>query len=153
MCEKCLSLQKQLRPGARRFADAYLQMAEFYRPMAPSDGCGHIELTRRQLSDKHRLRREALEYAIQTQENDNKGQHPLRGITSYETNKAFCYLKEAAEILFSGTYRATTALRLVELAERELKHAINGAKYREVRFWEWSKLDNDFYPRNRGGSE
>src|SRR5690348_10688293 len=47
-----------------RFAQAYLTMARNgYRPQAPSDGFGNIQLTRDELDEDGRLYREAVEYA------------------------------------------------------------------------------------------
>jgi hypothetical protein len=36
-------------PRAERFRQAYLKMAPFYRPRAPSDGCGNIQLSAEQI--------------------------------------------------------------------------------------------------------
>jgi hypothetical protein len=125
MCNKCLEYNSQLRPSGRRFAAAYLEMAKYYRPVAPSDGFGHIEPTKRQVKTKHRLQLEAFEYALKTQDNDSKLEHFLWGCTSYSTNKAFVFLKEAAEFLFGGSDGAQCALKLIKLAERDLIQTLN----------------------------
>jgi hypothetical protein len=48
-----------------RYREAYLLMANEadYRPQAPSDGMGHILLSREQVADKDRLEQEATAYA------------------------------------------------------------------------------------------
>src|SRR5262249_31015695 len=43
---------------------AYLEMAPFYRPEAPNDGWGRIELTAEEMLDLDRLDQEARDYAL-----------------------------------------------------------------------------------------
>jgi hypothetical protein len=49
-----------------RYGEAYLRMAEeaHYRPQAPSDGCGNLQLTLEEVKDPDRLKREAVTYAL-----------------------------------------------------------------------------------------
>jgi hypothetical protein len=41
----------------QRYAEAYLAMADRaeYRPQAPSNGCGHIQLSQEEIDDPDRL--------------------------------------------------------------------------------------------------
>jgi hypothetical protein len=54
-------------PRFRRFAESYIAMARNarYRPAAPGDGCGGIYLTAAELNDRTRLRIEAIQYALE----------------------------------------------------------------------------------------
>src|SRR5713101_829886 len=61
-----------------RFAQAYLMMAHAqYRPAAPSDGFGNIQLTTDEYNDRERLYREAVQYAaaFNREEDDSRGFH------------------------------------------------------------------------------
>src|SRR5215470_11695837 len=51
-------------PRAECVRQAYLEMAPFYRPEAPNDGWGRIELSAEELRDFDRLDQEARDYAL-----------------------------------------------------------------------------------------
>jgi hypothetical protein len=103
-----------------RFAQAYLRMAReaHYRPGAPSDGMGHIYLSRAQLRDSARLKDEAIAYAIKFYEEEDTHQFHI-GVSDYETNRAFMWTIEAARMLAGGL--DDVALKLLEMAVAEVR--------------------------------
>jgi len=105
-----------------RIREAYLQMAETarYRPQAPSDGLGNIELSPEELEDSERLAREASEYAVAFVNEEDTRQFHI-GVSNYATNRAFVYTIEAARALCSG--KSWLALRLLEMAIEDVKQA------------------------------
>jgi hypothetical protein len=112
-----------------RFAQAYLMMAEAgYRPAAPSDGFGHIQLTATQLADRQRLDQEAVKYAVAfVREEDNRTFNV--GCSNYTTNRAFVLCIEAARLLCGGGDQE--AVRLLKLAIKEIEaesHAVSQPK-------------------------
>jgi len=106
----------------RRFAEAYLQMAELarYRPAAPSDGHGNIQLTLDQARDRERLHREAMQYARQF-DGEEDGDTFYIGCSDFMTNRAFVWTIEAARQLAQGSDGDTTALKLLEMAATEVR--------------------------------
>jgi hypothetical protein len=86
-----------------RFAEAYRKMAldANYRPAAPSDGMGHVLLTKEQVSDPERLWHEAIKYANQFNAEEDKCRFHI-GCSDYRTNRAFVWIIEAARNLASG---------------------------------------------------
>jgi hypothetical protein len=105
-----------------RFAQTYLMMAGAkYRPQAPSDGMGNIQLTKGQCSDEARLYLEAVEYAaaFNREEDGHDGFHI--GCSNWSTNRAFILSVEAARLLAGGGDEH--AVRLLELAIKEIAEA------------------------------
>ena len=87
-----------------RFHDAYPRMAKEvrYRPAAPSDGFGNIQLTLNQFDDKKILEQEAWRYAKQFIAEEDDCIFTI-GCSNYVTNRAFMWTIEAARQLCSGT--------------------------------------------------
>jgi hypothetical protein len=111
----------------QRFADAYLRMASEakYRPAAPADCCGTIQLSLEQLRDPERLRRESVQYAVQFLREENKDSFCI-GCSDFRTNKAFAWTIEAARQLASGSSGNETALKLLQMAAREIRRVQRG---------------------------
>jgi hypothetical protein len=93
---------KQIDPRFFRYREAYLAMSgqAGYRPAAPSDGFGHIQLSADQLNDAARLSREADYYAVGFVHEDDAMSYPI-GCPDYTFNRAFCWAIEAARLLCS----------------------------------------------------
>ena len=109
-----------VRDKLMRFAQAYLMMAQAgYRPAAPSDGLGNIQLSRDQCRDPQRLDQEAVEYAVAFAREDDDLTFRI-GCSNYDTNCAFVLCIEAARLLCAGD-TDKIALRLLNLAAKELE--------------------------------
>jgi len=108
-------------PRLQRFREAYFKMAEIarYRPQAPEDGFGNIQLTLAELADAERLAREATDYAIRFLLEENTCEFHL-GCSDFSTNKAFCWTIEAARQLAVGSTGNQTALTLLRMAAAEV---------------------------------
>ena len=109
-----------------RFAETYLMMARTgYRPAAPSDGLGNIQL------DEERLYREAAEYAVKFNREED-GRSFRIGCSNYSTNRAYVLSVEAARLLASGSDGDQYAARLLKLAieEIEISAIANGQEHR-----------------------
>ncbi len=107
-----------------RFAQAYLMMAGAqYRPAAPSDGCGNIQLTTDEYNDRERLYREAVQYAAAFNREEDQDRDFHIGCSNWETNRAFVLSIEAARLLASGSDGDEYALRLLRLAIQEITDA------------------------------
>jgi hypothetical protein len=106
----------------QRFVDAYLAMAKQakYRPAAPSDGFGNVQLSLEQVRDPERLHRESIQYAVQFLAEEDKDSFWI-GCSDFRTNKAFAWTIEAARQLASGMSGNATALKLLEMAAREIR--------------------------------
>jgi hypothetical protein len=103
------------------FAQAYLLMAGVgYRPAAPSDGCGNIQLTIEQCEDRERLYLEAAKYALEFNREEDGSMDFHIGCSNYETNRAFVLCIEAARVLAGGSEGNDCAVRLLKLAIREI---------------------------------
>jgi hypothetical protein len=113
----------------QRFAEAYLRMAEQakYRPQAPSDGFGNIQLSLEQTKDPARLRRECVDYAHRFSAEEDKRCFDI-GCSDFRTNRAFVWTIEAARQLASGSDGNETALKLLGMATREVQRAISEQK-------------------------
>jgi hypothetical protein len=109
-----------------RIAEAYMQMAgeAKYRPAAPSDGMGNIQLTDEELSDGERLEAEAKNYAEAFIAEENHCRFWV-GVSNYRTNRGFVYTIEAARLLCGAQPSAVVALRLLRMAAKEVKRAID----------------------------
>jgi hypothetical protein len=114
-----------------RFAQAYLIMARAkYRPAAPSDGLGNIQLSRSEQNDQDALYLEAVKYAaaFNREEDGHDGFHI--GCSNWETNRAFILAIEAARLLAGGG--DDHALRLLRLAIKEITDANKRRKERRA---------------------
>jgi hypothetical protein len=111
-----------------RFAQAYLMMARArYRPAAPSDGFGNIQLTKDECNDQDLLYLEAVRYAAAFKR-DEDGMSFDIGCSNFETNRAFMLSIEAARLLAGGGDEK--AVRLLELAINEITDANKRRKKR-----------------------
>jgi hypothetical protein len=108
-----------------RIREAYIQMATIgrYRPLAPSDGLGNVELSKEELEDTQRLNDEATQYAKNFMKTEDAGGDFHIGVSDFVTNRALVYTIEAAGLLCAGAGATATALRLLEMAIEEVKHA------------------------------
>jgi hypothetical protein len=72
-----------------RFAQAYLMLARCkYRPAAPSDGFGNIQLSPEQCRDEERQYAEAVTYAMRFAREDDDQVFNI-GCSNYTSNRAF----------------------------------------------------------------
>jgi hypothetical protein len=112
-------------PRIARFFETYLMMAlrAAYRPGAPSDGCGNIQLTREQCEDRGRLANEALKYAVDFDKEEDSCTFRI-GCSNFTTNRAFILAIEAARLLAGGDDGDQYALTLLQLAVDEVRQAI-----------------------------
>lgn len=116
-----------------RFAETYLMMAGAkYRPAAPGDGFGSIELTREQFNDEGRLYQEAVKYAAAFNREEDSDTFYI-GCSNWETDRAFILSIEAARLLASGDDGNEYALRLLRLAVKEITDANTRRKNRGLR--------------------
>ena len=115
-----------------RFAEAYIMMADGakYRPQAPGDGWGNINLTDAQLADRECLGAEAVRYGIgfATEEENEMTRGHLIGYTNFTTNRATVFAIEAARLMCGCDDEL--ALKLLTLATKELKTVIANKKRR-----------------------
>jgi hypothetical protein len=120
-------------PRIRRYREAYLHMARNtrYRPQAPSDGHGNIQLMPDDLHDPARLDEEATLYADKFASEEDTLQFWI-GCSDFETNRAFIWTIEAARVLASGDLGNRTAIKLLEMALAEVKRASRDRKLRNV---------------------
>jgi hypothetical protein len=113
-----------------RFAQAYMMMARAgYRPAAPSDGCGNIQLTKDECDDRERLYLEAVQYAVAFNREEDTDVFHI-GCSNWETNRAFVLSIEAARLSASGSDGDVYAGRLLRLAIKEINDAIRRRKKR-----------------------
>ena len=107
-----------------RFAQAYLMMADAkYRPAAPSDGYGNIQLTGEQYEDRNRLYLEAVTYAMKFASVEDGTMDFHIGCSNYNTNRAFVFCIEAARLLAGGSEGDKYADHLLRLAREEIAAA------------------------------
>jgi hypothetical protein len=107
-----------------RFGEAYLRMVEeaHYRPQAPSDGYGNIQLTLEEVKNPDRLKREAVTYALGFAREED-GRAFSIGCSDFRTNRAFVWTIEAARLLACGPEGNSFALKLLDMAAREVRAA------------------------------
>jgi hypothetical protein len=92
-----------------------------YRPAAPSDGCGNIQLSREECGGRARLDLEAAKYALEfNRDEDDNGDFHI-GCSNYATNRAFVLCIEAARLLAGGSEGDTCAAKLLKLAIKEIE--------------------------------
>jgi hypothetical protein len=115
-----------MKPEFDRLREAYLNMAQRanYRPAAPSDGCGGIFLTKRELGDLDRLAREADDYAQNFLKEEDTRRFWI-GCADFAANRALVYTVEAARLLCAGKPARPFALTLLEMAKAEIE-AVEG---------------------------
>jgi hypothetical protein len=106
-----------------RYVETYLMMADVkYRPGAPSDCLtGIIHLTKEELHDQDRFYREAVDYALKFDKDEEEGTF-LIGSSNFSTNRAFILAIEAARCLQTTTGEKY-ALRLLRMAIEEVENA------------------------------
>jgi hypothetical protein len=110
-----------------RYAETYLMMARAkYRPAAPSDGFGNIQLSDDEFRDPSRLYLEAVKYAV-TFCREEDGDRFYIGCSNFSTNRAFILLIEAARLLAGGNEGNSYALQMLRLASAEIKAAAKEA--------------------------
>jgi hypothetical protein len=106
-----------------RFAQTYLMMSHAkYRPAAPSDGFGNIQLSTEEYNDEGRLYLEAVRYAAAFNREEDTRAFSI-GCSNWETNRAFILSIEAARLLASGSDGDDNAVRLLKLAIGEITAA------------------------------
>lgn len=102
-----------------RIKEAYLEMATKarYRPYAPDDGMGNIQLTKEQLADRSQLEEEADNYAT-TFIREEDSLKVSMGISNFKTNRALVYAIEAARQMCAANDRL--ASKLLDMARAEM---------------------------------
>jgi len=108
-------------PRAECVRRAYLEMAAFYRPEAPGDGWGRIELTAEEMRDLDRLDREARDYALAFVCQDETARFRISGRRHQPINPAAIWALEAAYLLCAGKEGNVTAARLLRLALKAIE--------------------------------
>jgi len=105
----------------KRIVEAYLKMAQVahYRPAAPGDGMGSVDLTEEEIADTPRLAKEAADYAESFLKQEDS--HFTIGVSDGSTNRALVYAIEAARALCSPD--PDLALSLFKMAVEETKEA------------------------------
>ena len=107
-----------------RIREAYITMASRvnYRPAAPNDGMGTIELSTKELNDEKRLSREASDYAKRFMAEENTRSFVI-GVSQYGFNRALVYTIEAARLLCAG--ESALAFKLLEMAAEEARPEVS----------------------------
>jgi hypothetical protein len=106
-----------------RFAHAYLAMARVkYRPAAPSDGMGNIELEPEEFGDVQRLYQEAVKYAVAFNNEEDTNSFWI-GCSDWPTNPAFIWAIEAARLLAGGSMGGgnSYAVKLLRMAANQIE--------------------------------
>jgi hypothetical protein len=107
-----------------RIRNAYLQMAEkaHFRPQAPSDGFGNVQLTEGEIADQDRLEKEATAYAKRFVEQE-KSLYFRIGTGDWTNAHALVYAIEAEKALCGGASSMDLAIKLLEMATAEARDA------------------------------
>lgn len=92
--------------------DAYLEMAAHYRPNAPSDGFGHIQLEPEELKDQARLKREAKEAAEQFARSDQNYLFQVHGCPDGRLVATMYLALQAAQMCCGGPGKIRKVLEL-----------------------------------------
>jgi hypothetical protein len=102
-----------------RIIEAYIRMAReaTYRPAAPGDGFGSVDLSPAQLRSKNILRAEAERYADKFIGEENACEFWI-GISNFASNRALVYTVEAARLMCGA--QEVLALQLLKMAVDEL---------------------------------
>ena len=109
----------KIKAEAYRIAEAYISMARNanYRPAAPGDGCGGVDLTKEELADGSILASEAVKYAKSFIEEES-GLQFFIGVSNYETNRSLVFVVESARLLCAG--ENMIARKLLSLALEDI---------------------------------
>jgi len=107
----------------QKIAEAYFAMATTakYRPEAPSDGLGNIQLDDDELAEEGRLNQEASNYAIRFMK-EEKTRDFFVGVSSFGTKQAFVWTLEAARSL--AAVENAVALRLLKMAVADVERVM-----------------------------
>jgi hypothetical protein len=121
--------EKPPRPSQLRFAEAYLTMAAEarYRPAAPGDGMGSVNLSDEELEEHDRLLKEAVGYATRFHEEEDSLKFNI-GLSNYSTNRAFVFTIEAARSLAGAN--DDLAIELLNMAIKDIEQARRDIKKR-----------------------
>ncbi len=103
-----------------RIAEAYIAMARQakYRPAAPGDGVGNVDLSADELRDDGLLGKEAERYADSFIAEENTRQFFI-GCTKLSTSRATVYAIEAARCM-CGAANKDLILKLLRMASEEI---------------------------------
>jgi hypothetical protein len=106
----------------QQYKDAYLAMAQKagYRPGAPSDGFGLIQLSPSESSDPERLDREAEDFAAHFLREDTARRTVIEGCAN-EPLKAFFYTVQAAQLMCGGDANRPPVKALLKMALKEIE--------------------------------
>ena len=91
-----------------------------YRPAAPSDGFGNIQMSAEDLRDPEILDREATKYALRFLAEDDRMEYAM-GCPHGDFNKAFFYAIEVARLLCGGVGAERPAIELLKMAIEEIE--------------------------------
>lgn len=107
-----------------RIRGAYLEMAEKarFRPQAPSDGFGNVQLTDGERADKERLAKEASAYVERFIEQEKTLNFRI-GTGDFTNARALVYAIEGARALCGGALGIDLAINLLEMATAEARAA------------------------------
>ena len=108
-------------PRAECVRQAYLEMASFYRPEAPNDGWGRIELSAEDMRDLDRLDQEARDYALAFVCQDETARFRISGRPHHPINPAAIWALEATYLLCAGEEGNATAVKLLRLALKQIE--------------------------------
>lgn len=112
-----------------RVKDAYFSMAKKarYRPAAPGNGFGDVNLSDEQLADKGILDKEAEEYAIEFQKEEDSWKFNI-GLSNFRTNRAFVYTIEAARALAGASDKLARELLVMAISDIDDAQGRRGRK-------------------------
>ncbi len=115
-------------PGEHdRIFEAYLEMWQKarYRPQAPSDGYGHLLLSKRQLKDSRLLDEEAEKYAARFVSEEDTCIFWI-GVSTFATTRALVYAVEACRLLCDIDRDShPVALKLLTMAAAEVNQGLD----------------------------
>jgi len=102
----------------KRFKEAYLMMASkaHYRPAAPGDGVGGVDLSDEQIASPAHLEKEAEKYAAAFRKEEDSRRFHI-GSSNFSTNRAFVYTIEAARSLAGAKDDLARELLVMAVAE------------------------------------
>lgn len=86
----------------RAVKDAYLRMAHFYRPEAPSDGFGNIQLDDDGRADPVRLEMEGWLAGLKWRDADDRMDFSVQGCADFRNVPAMYLMLQAAQLCCSG---------------------------------------------------
>ena len=117
-------------PEYLRIREAYLEMAKQakYRPEAPGDGVGGIDLNEEEFRDWGRLEKEACAYAARFLTEEDSCVFRI-GVSNYATNRGLVYTIEAARLLCAGYCGESYALKLLEMAMEDIRASLMSRRH------------------------